>query len=138
MLWWAKKRIIYVAAPRFIYTSGFPHSPFSSRDGVSPPVQINVKRLFRSLHNHCKYIGQHNVKSRVCIYIFVLFFFFFAYHKIEERPICVTLTTGKHEIFAAVKLCIFFFYFEHFAGGNFTGFFTHGKVGLLEGNKFAG
>ena len=30
------------------------------------------------------------------------------------------------------------FCFEHFVEGNLYGFLTHGKVGLVEGNKFAG
>ena len=42
----------------------------------------------------------------------------------------------KNEIFTVVKF-YGFFYFGLFTGGNFCGFLTHGKVGLVEGNKFA-
>ena len=45
--------------------------------------------------------------------------------------------TGKHEIFTAITFCVFF-YFEIFMGGHFCRFLTHGKVCLVEGNKFCG
>ena len=49
------------------------------------------------------------------------------------------ISTVKHEIFAADKNFHFLFYqFELFAEGNLCGFLTHGKVGLVEGDKFAG
>ena len=45
--------------------------------------------------------------------------------------------TVNHGIFTTVKFCVFFD-LELFVGGNFYRFLTHGKVGLVGGNRFVG